>query len=96
MCLAEVAARVRNIHLHSGRHLLVENPAGSELFWLLCSEATWNTGKVVKINVSQCALGLRVHEAPIYKNTTFLASRILFLKFIHGATCRCSSHGCLE
>ena len=95
-CLARFAARVRNIQSGAGRHLLVENPAGSELFHLPCSEAIWNIWKVVKINVPQCALALVVDGRPIYKNTTVLASSILPIEPFRGLKCICKSHGALQ
>ena len=44
----------------------------------------------------QCAMGLRVHGEPIYKNTTFMASSILLLKPFEGVKCTCRFHGKLE
>ena len=91
-CLVEFAARVCKLQLAFSRHLLLEHPVGSELFWLLCFEEIWNTCKVSKIYVPQCALGLRVHGEPM----TLLSSSISLLEQFRGATRRCTSHGVLE
>ena len=58
--MAAFAAKVCRVQLNGGRHFLVENPAGPELFHLACFEAIWSTGKCAKINAPQCALGLMV------------------------------------
>ena len=62
--------------LQAGRHFLIENPAGSELFQLDIYQRLWATGKVVSINIPQCALGLQVHGEPTLKNTTLWASSL--------------------
>ena len=80
--LAEFVARIGWIQLRASRHFLVENPAGSELFHLKCFEELWNTGKVVKRNIPQCALGLIVDGQPIYMNVALFASSTLLLKSI--------------
>ena len=57
-CLVEFGGRVCMIQLSADRHFIVENPAVSEIFHLLCFVAVFNAGKVVQVNVPQCALGL--------------------------------------
>ena len=68
--LAKFAAEVAMIQLNERGRFLIENPAGSEMFQLPCFKKLWETQRVVSINVPQCALGLRVYDEPILKNTT--------------------------
>ena len=83
--LAEFAARICWIQLRVGRHfLVVESPAGSDLFHLQCFEELWNTGNVVKCNIPQCALGLIVDGQPICENTALFASSALLLSPFNG------------
>ena len=93
---AEFAAHICNIQLGAGRHLLVENPVGIELFHPKCFDATFNEGKVVTINAPQCAVGLVVGGQPIYKDTILLASSMSFIGQSKGLKCTCSSHGTRE
>ena len=73
--LANLCARVALIQLESGRHFLVENQRGSELFGLRGFLALTKTGRIVKCNFPQCAAGLRSPDGmPILKFTTIWAS----------------------
>ena len=82
--------------IRDNRHLVVEHPAGSEIFPLDCFENIWNAGNVVKINAPQCALGLVIDGQLIYNNTTLFASRALLLEPFEGWNCTCTAHGSLE
>ena len=80
--LAVFAARVARLQITAGRHLLLENPAGSGLCGLDCFRGIWESGEVVAVNVPQCALGFIVGGQPIYKNTTpQVSSPILLQEF---------------
>ena len=94
--LATSAARVVRLQMSVGRHFLLENPPGSGLFELDCFKSIWAIGKVVPINVPQCALGLVVDGHPIYKHTTLWSSSTLMLKPCLGVQCTNSAHGRLS
>ena len=70
--LANFVVAVAMKQLFCGRHLLIENPRGSEVFLLPFFQRLWNTGRVCKMHVAQCALGLRVLGEPIRKLTCLL------------------------
>lgn len=55
------------LQLGAEMHFLLENPAGSSIFDLECFREVWESGRVVAINMPQCALGLVVERQPIYK-----------------------------
>ena len=93
VALAGFAAKLCWIQLDAGRHFILENPAGSELFKLSSIAAIFNHEGVVKVNVPQCAMGLRVHGEPILKNTTLMASSLLLLEPFKGVRCTCKYHG---
>ena len=95
-CLAAFAAKVCWVRLNCGRHSLVEDLAGSELFRLACFETIWGTGACVTINAPQCALGLMVDGQPIYKNTIALVSGTILLGPFWSVCCTCRAHGALE
>lgn len=94
--LATFAARVVRLQLDVDRHLLLEDPAGSAIFDLELFGKLWKSGKVVSINVFQCALGLVVDGTPIYKNTTLWASNRILLKPFIGVRCMHRHHGRLS
>ena len=96
MTLAESVARLCQLQFSDNMLLLVEDPAGSELFHLVCFERTWDIGRVVKINIPQCVLGLRIDGRPFYNNTILFASSILLLAPFKGLTCICKEHGSLN
>ena len=56
--MANFIAAVAMKQLSCGRHFLIEHPRGSEIFQLQSPLRLWNTRRVCKINVPQCALGL--------------------------------------
>ena len=72
---------------------MVEQFAGSELFWLNCFEEIWNISRVVDINIPQYAFGLDVHGALACENATLLPSSLSLLRPFRGVPCTCVSHG---
>lgn len=94
--LASISAQVAMYQLREGRHFLIENPAGSEIFYFELYRELWDTGKVVSINFPQCAFGFRVQNIPIHKNTKPWASSHLLLEPFHGSRCCCRHYGKLE
>ena len=94
--LANFAVAVAMKQLSCGRHFLIENPRGSEIFRLPSFERLWKTGRVCKMDIPQCALGLTVLGQPIRKMTTLWASSWILLRPFEGVRCRHKSHGILE
>ena len=78
--LADCAAAAATKQLSCGRHFLIENPCGSEIFKLPSFEKLWNTRHVCKMHIPQCALGLTVLGQPVRKMTTLWASSWILLK----------------
>ena len=75
---------------------MVGDLAGSVRFRLACFEAIWNTGRVVTINVPQCALGFVVDGQRTYTNTALLPSSTSFIAPLKGWQCICKAHGTLD
>ena len=91
--LVAFAAQGIMLQLYVGRHFWLEDPAGSGIFCLVSFREIWASGRVVAINVPECALGLIVHGQPIYKITTLWASSTSLLKPFQGIRCTHASHG---
>ena len=92
--LARLAARVASVQLEQGRHFIIENPRGSEMFRLPAFRALWNTGRVKAVNFPQCAVGLRSPEGvPLLKHTTMWASHPILLQHLQGLACTHTGHG---
>ena len=94
--LANFAAAVAMKQLSCGRHFLIENPAGSEIFQLPSFQKLGRSGRVVSVNIAQCALGLRINSQPIRKLTTLWASSWILLEPFRGLKCRHTHHGILQ
>ena len=78
--LPTFAARVCQLQLNPNRHFLLEVPAGSGIFSLVCLNFLREIGKLVSFIVPHSVLGLVVGGGFIYKNSILLASSILLLK----------------
>lgn len=74
----------------------VREPDGIGVIPSCFLEAIWHSGRVVKVNVLQCALGLVVGGQPAYTNIVLLQNSIFFIEPFEGLKCICSSHGTLE
>ena len=94
--LATFAARIVRLQIEANRHFVLENPAGSGLFHLECFKRVWESGKVMSINVPQCAFGLVVDGIPVRKDTTLWASNSLLLKLFLGVRCDHQKHRVLS
>lgn len=79
-----------------GRHFIPYNFARSECFRFVCFAATWKIGKVVKINVFQCVLGLVADGQPICKNMILLTNGTLLVEPLKSLKCICGLYGTLE
>ena len=79
--------------LTAGRHLLIEDPACSDLLHLDSFERWRFIGQVLCDNVPRCALHLGVHGGPIYRNTTLWFSSVWSFLLSKGARCTCTCHG---
>ena len=94
--LANFVAAVAMKQLPCGRHFLIENPRGSEIFLLPSFQRLLKTGRVCKMHVAQCALGLRVLGEPIRKLITLWASSWILLKPFEGVKCNHRYHRILQ
>jgi hypothetical protein len=95
--LAELCAVVINIQLSAGRHFLLENPRGSDLFRLPQLAAIFASGYVKTVNFPQCTLGLvGPTNVPMQKWTTLWASCEHLLSAFRSLECRCKTHQTIE
>ncbi len=81
----------------AGRHYIIENPRGSDLFTLTVMKTLLRTGVVKVATFPQCALGLQSPEGlPLLKWTTLWASSEVLLRRFRGLQCNCEVHGKME
>ena len=74
--IADFCADIAEFQLKEGRHFLLENPAGSDLFKLPSWDKVISKYNLPSINFSQCSLGLVDPDGiPVKKPTTLLASQ---------------------
>ena len=92
--IARVCAKIARIQVEAGRHYLIENPRGSQLFSLPEYEALMRTTAVTVVNFPQCSVGLLSPEGlPLLKWTTLWASCPELLEDFRGLFCKHTAHG---
>ena len=92
--LANFLVQIVEIQLAAGRFILIENPAGSELFDLPGFIRLWKTGKFGRIIFPQCATGLLNPEGtlPIRKLTELWSNAPELFEPFEGLVCTHTQH----
>eukprot|EP00971_Amphidinium_carterae_P149186 2958012-Amphidinium_carterae.2 len=84
------AARIVREQLTHGRHFILENPAGSDLFRCAEWQAIDRTWTITKVTFPQCALGLKSPSGrPMQKLTTIWTSSPLLVRGLTNLRCNC-------
>ncbi len=91
--LANLSALVARRQLEAGRHFLLENPRGSELFKLPSMVKLRRDYDVADVTFPQCAVGLKSPDGqPILKWTTLWASNHALISDFENLTCDHKHH----
>jgi len=95
--LANLCAKVMEIQLVKGRHFVLENPRGSEIFHLQRLAVLFASGCVKAVNFPQCSVGLVGPTGiPMQKWTTLWASCESLLEAFRLLKCTCKVHQTIE
>eukprot|EP00971_Amphidinium_carterae_P096853 1917235-Amphidinium_carterae.1 len=92
------AADLARIQLEAGRHVVIENPRGSDLFARPEWTALQRQYQLIAVTFPQCALGLQSPSGqPIFKPTTLWSSDERLVQEFRQLQCTCStSHRTIE
>eukprot|EP00971_Amphidinium_carterae_P351093 6491908-Amphidinium_carterae.1 len=88
---SSLAAQIAEAQLRNGRHFLLENPQGSELFKRPEWQRLQQQYSIQEVSFPQCAAGLRSPSgAPILKRTTLWSSSPHLVRAFQQLRCTCT------